>query len=109
MSQDDARDFLSNVLDRCAAGEGPFWESSPEQRDEVSVLLGSPTVTVSVARDAEGEPRLEAAADLFLGTAILAEVAIELAQTPHAGRSREEAIFTIRERLSQLLPPVDEV
>jgi len=44
------------------------------------------------------------AADMFLAVAVLAEIAIDLAETAHGGRTREEAVFAIRERLSVLLP-----
>ncbi|WP_295851622.1 hypothetical protein [uncultured Microbacterium sp.] len=105
MAQNDAHDLLSNILDRCAAMERPFWEVSAEKRAEVARHVGSPAVIGRVGHASDDDLRLAGGADLFLGTALLAEIAIELAEQAHTGRSRTEAVSAIRARLSALLGP----
>ncbi|MDF2990023.1 MAG: hypothetical protein K0S37_537 [Microbacterium sp.] len=103
MARDDARDLLAHILDRCAATGGPFWEATAEERARVTAVLGSPALAVRVGQHSEGDELIADTADIFLTTAIMAEIAIDLARRPHTGRTREEAIFSIREYVSRLL------
>ncbi|GEB44885.1 hypothetical protein DEU35_0022 [Microbacterium sp. AG157] len=105
MPQDDAHELLSNILDRCAAMERPFWEVSAEKRAEVARNFGSPAVIMRVGHAADEDLRIAGGADLFLGTALLAEIAIEIAEQAHTGRSRTEAVSALRARLNALLGP----
>jgi len=105
MPQDDAHELLSNILDRCAAMERPFWEVSAEKRAEVARHFGSPSVIRRVGQASDDDLRIAGGADLFLATSLLTEIAIELAEQAHTGRSRAEAVSAIRARLSALLGP----
>ena len=53
MPQDDAHELLSNILDRCAAMERPFWEVSAEKRAEVARHFGSPAVIMRVGQGSD--------------------------------------------------------
>jgi|GEM_PF-2688237 hypothetical protein len=103
MPQHDAHELLSNILDRCAAMERPFWMVSAEKRAEVARHFGPPEVMMRVGHASDEDLRIAGGADLFLGTALLTEIAIELAEHAHPGRSRTEAVSVIRARLSALL------
>ncbi|MDU0346981.1 hypothetical protein RWH44_14875 [Microbacterium sp. KSW2-29] len=105
MPRSDAHELLSNILDRCVAMERPFWKVSAEKRAEVARHFGSPAVMLQVGHASDEDLRIAGGADLFLGTALLTEIAIELAEQPHSGRSRTEAVAVIRARLSALLGP----
>lgn len=67
MPQDDARELLSNILDRCAAMLRPFWEVSVEERAEVALRLGSPIVMMRVGQDSDADLRVAGGAVVFLG------------------------------------------
>ncbi len=103
MPQNDARELLWNILDRCAAMDRPFWEVSAEERAAVARSLGSPAVMTRVGHPSDENLRISGGADLFLGTSLLAEIAIELAEHAHTGRTRREAVATVRARVSALL------
>ena len=64
MPQDDAHELLSNILDRCAAMERPFWEVSAEKRAEVARNFGSPAVIMRVGQGSDEDLRIAGGADL---------------------------------------------
>lgn len=103
MTQRDARDFLINLLDRADATGRPFWDASPGERALVRARFGTPMAALQTARATDGDGPTLGAADLFLGTAILVEVATELLQGPSTGRTREEAVDILRARVHLLL------
>ncbi|MEV7758330.1 hypothetical protein AB0O16_14365 [Microbacterium sp. NPDC089180] len=103
MTQRDARDFLINLIDRADATGRPFWDASPEERALVRARFGTPTAALQTTATADGDTRTIGAADLFLGTAILVEIAAELLQGPSTGRTREEAVDVLRSRVHLLL------
>lgn len=101
--QDDAREFLINLLDRASATGRPFWDATPAERALVRERFGTPAAALQTARTHDGAVRGVGAADLFLGTAILVEVATELLQAPTVGRTRQESVDALRERVHLLL------
>ncbi|WP_150958240.1 hypothetical protein [Microbacterium testaceum] len=103
MAQENARLFLLDLVDRVAATDRPFWEMAPQDRTALAALLGTPATAVRVLHDDDGEVRVEGAADLFLATAILAELAMQLAQEGGSARSREDAASLLRQRTRALL------
>ncbi|MFJ4039458.1 hypothetical protein ACIPVB_15435 [Microbacterium sp. NPDC090007] len=102
MAREDARDLLSNILDRCAATDAPFWEVSAQERAQVARRFGSPGVVTRLGRDSDEKQRT-AAADLFLATALLAEIAVEFAQQSRTHAHRSEAVVAIQKRVNDLL------
>ncbi len=69
----------------------------------LAALLATRTTAVSVLHDHDGDLRVEGAADLLMGTAILTEIALQLAQEDVPARNREEAVSRLRQRLHALL------
>jgi hypothetical protein len=104
MKNAEPRSIIMNVLDRAAATSGPFWEPPPEERQKIADLLGTPSVRAQATETSGGAAWSGGTAGLFLGLAILNEVAVELI-AQHAGGTvgREDAIFQIRERVADLL------
>ncbi len=103
MTQTDAREFLINVIDRAAVTGRPFWDATPEERAAVRERFGTPAVALRASRQPCGDGPGVVAADLFLSTAILVEVAVDLLNDDGAGRSREEATAALRQRVHALL------
>ncbi|BFM23898.1 hypothetical protein [Microbacterium sp. che218] len=103
MAQTDAREFLINVIDRAAATGRPFWDATPEERAAVRERFGTPAAAIRVARQPCDDGQAVVAADLFLSTAILVEVAVDLLVDNGGGRSRQEATEALRQRVRALL------
>lgn len=65
--------------------------------------FGTPAAAIRAARQPCDDGQGVVAADLFLSTAILVEVAVDLLNDAGAGRSREEATAALRQRVHALL------
>jgi hypothetical protein len=103
VAQDDARDFLVNLIDRADATGRPFWDATADERAIARARFGTPAAALQTTRSRDGDSGAVGAADLFLGTAILVEVAAELLQAPSNGRTRQQAVAAMRERVHLLL------
>ncbi|WP_150956717.1 hypothetical protein [Microbacterium testaceum] len=103
MTRNDARDFLLNLIDRADATGRPFWDATADERALVRARYGTPVAALKTSKHPDADARKVGAADLFLGTAILVEVAAELLQAPSEGRTREQAVDALRERVHLLL------
>lgn len=103
MAQTDAREFLINVIDRAAATGRPFWDATPEERAAVRERFGTPAAAIRASRHPCDDGQGVVAADFFLSTAILVEVAVDLLHEDGAGRSRQAATAALRQRVHALL------
>lgn len=65
--------------------------------------FGTPAAAIRVARQPCDDGQAVVAADLFLSTAILVEVAVDLLADNGGGRSRQEATEALRQRVRALL------
>lgn len=99
-NHDEVRGILLNVLDRAAASDVPFWEASAEDRERISNLVGSPTMSVPAGDvgDAVAGSRTP-----FLAVAVLSELAIAALVEQGGAVTREEAIFRLREKVADHL------
>lgn len=97
MSTTSARNFALHLLDRAASTVGPFWETDSYDRGALSDALGSIDIELTFRDDGTAT----GAGDLLLAMMIVLEAAI--AELGDRGVSREEAVFEMRDRVSELL------
>lgn len=94
MSLAGARAAVTNILDRAAFTDGPFWEAGEYERDHLEGVLGP--------------LHLEGTSALFLALGVLNEIAIELLTDERPDISRHEVIGRIRHRALELLALPDD-